>query len=154
MRVLQRVVAGLAILMSTGITCLAGDAKADAKSVVVANNPVDAFSAPRAVMGSFYKAVTNNTYEAYWTCLHPETQKVDEYGSQEGMRFWRNEFDDLKRQGFVGVWHFEEVPSTMATQREPAGSVKAYPIVGKKPIREYCLLMKIEGEWKIVRLFS
>ena len=149
----QKVVAGLAILMSTGIACLAADEKADAKSVVVTNHPVDAFSAPRAVMGSFCKALTNNTYEVYRTCLHPETRKVGEYGSEEGMRFWRNEFDDLKRDGFVGVWHFEEVPSTLGTQREPPGSVKAYPVVGKKPIREYCLLMKIEGEWKIVRLF-
>jgi hypothetical protein len=154
MRVQQKVVAGLAILMSTGIACLAGDEKADAKSVVVTNHPVDAFSAPRAVMVSFYKAVTNNAYEAYRTCLHPESRKVDEYGSEEAMRFWRKQFDDMKKKGFDGVWHFEEVPATLATEREPAGAVKAYPVVGEKPSREYCLLMKIEGEWKIVRLFS
>ncbi len=70
------------------------------------------------------------------------------------MRFWRKQFDDMKKKGFDGVWHFEEVPATLATEREPAGAVKAYPVVGEKPIREYCLLMKIEGEWKIVRLFS
>jgi hypothetical protein len=154
MSVQQKVVVGLAIWMSTGIACLSGDEKADAKPVVATNLPANTFSEPRAVMVAFYKALTNNTYEAYRTCLHPESRKFDEYGSEEAMRFWRKQFDDMKKKGFDGVWHFEEVPATLATQREPAGSVKAYPVVGEKPIREYCLLMKIEGEWKLVRLFS
>lgn len=112
------------------------------------------FSGPRSATESLSKAMANNSYEEYRKSLHPATREVDEYGSMEAMKFWTDEFRDLEKKGLDGVFQFEELLAASTTPPEPAGPVKAYPVMGGKRIDEYCLLMKAEGEWKIARMFS
>lgn len=106
------------------------------------------------VVDALVATLSQSSLENYRSCLHPQTVKVPEYGSEEAMRFWKKQFDDLKADGFTGNWRFKEVQASEASPRFPAGSVKAYPIVGERETGEYLLLILVDGEWRVLRLFS
>jgi hypothetical protein len=106
------------------------------------------------VVDALVAALSQGSLEDYRSCLHPKTAEVPEYGSEEAMRFWKKQFDDLKAGGFTGNWRFKEVQASEASPRLPAGSMKAYPVVGDREISEYLLLILVDGEWRVLRIFS
>jgi hypothetical protein len=108
----------------------------------------------RRVVNAMVAALSQSSLENYRSCLHPQTAEVPQYGSEEAMRFWQKQFVDLKAGGFEGDWRFEEVHEAEASPRLPAGSLKAYPVVGDRKIGEYLLLVLVDGEWRVLRLFS
>ena len=97
-------------------------------------------------------AIEANDLAAYQQCLHSEARKVPEYGTAEAMVFWARQIKELFAKGFSRQWEFQK-PAEV-TERFPAGSVKAFPIVSGKPGRESILLMQDNGQWVIVRLFE
>lgn len=107
---------------------------------------------PDALLTRWLAALDAGDHAAYLACLHTGARAVPEYGSREAMRFWALEIVRLRDRGFVGRFAFE--PVNEGGPRVPGGALRARPVLAGEPMGDAIVLVREDGRWKILRLFS
>lgn len=113
----MRIVAALVVLFCTTIC-----------SPAEGTSSVQFEKSATRVLTRWIRAIDRSEYAAYLGALDVETRKSETLGTRQAMRRWKDQLESWREASFEGAFKYVLVHT--ASDGLPAGSVRAYPVLG------------------------